>query len=143
MEQVVEENSQLEEKLLEVEGKIKITEESNKIVQENQREIENLEKEISRIQGLIEVQNKNNEALVNLDSEIASLNSRMRSSEITNSESNYLRSLMIEQESLKKKNSEVLEKIWVQDQYDIEERKSTRDSLVLVKESLKSETLGV
>ena len=132
-----QENIFLDNKISELQEKLKIITDINFKIYENQQEIIFIEESIARITPLIEQQNQNHKYLLDLDGEISSLQAKANLLDITESEINYLNQLIIQYEDMQKKIFLVNETLDKSENYNFEERRSERDSYLLIKNTLK------
>ena len=134
-----QESTFLNEKIAELQEKIKTITDINFKIYENQQEINLIEKDIARLTPLIEHQNINHKYLLDIDSEISSLQAKEKFLAITESERNYLNQLTIQYEDMEKRVGVVNEALDKLEIYNFDEKRSERESHLLIKNTLKSD----
>ena len=134
-----QENTVIEEKVSEISEKLLKIQETDQKINENNKIINDLESEIGKMMSLIDKQNTNHQFLINLDDEINNLKSIEENFKLKVSEVNYAEQLRSSYEDLQKKIKLLNEKIFEAEKYDIEDKKSLKQSYLFIRKTLRQD----
>ncbi|OMJ87346.1 hypothetical protein SteCoe_10941 [Stentor coeruleus] len=129
----------LEEKIQGLKEKINHLIEANNKVDRNSIEIQCLEDEIEDLKPKIEQQNSKHQILLSLDDEINYLQAQLKLSEMSSSEIKYFKDIQKTRNDLDDKVKGLDLRLEEINQFDIDELMKTKESLLVVKMTLKQD----
>lgn len=129
----------LEDKIQGLKEKISILTEANNKVDRNSIEIQCLEDEIEDLKPKIEQQNSKHQILLALDDEINYLQAQLKLSELSASETKYFKDMEKTRNDLEAKVKGLDLRLEEINQFDVDELMRTKESLLMVKMTLKQD----
>ena len=137
--QKTQEIARTNEKMAEIKEKIESIKEKSIKIEQNEQLIKELEDSISNLAPLIEKQKDYHKSILVLNAEIELLKKEIKLAEIKNNEQDYLTKLRFKLEKSTNKLKVFDEIILKLDSYDIEGKKSEKETYELIKKTLKQQ----